>query len=903
MKKHNVYKKTIRILFVILLLTSCGPEKPPVNTLPPVSDDTVDDQPIEDNVSYSIGNSKPLDYSPCEGVTVKAEENVFLKDTTVEVTPMDTIPSKYDETLNLVVNEGMIPIRSWDINAGLEDNEVSPGIFEMEFDLKELGIDEEFYPGIGAVRLDESGNFYTYSTYMEGDKLHVRSRQNSPLLITWDDVQNYYSDYRSWFTVHKYTIDIYHKLKYFSEKGDPLGLSVMSVKQTTPYGTYRILWLPEDLDPQNAEKVARVKELSTKHWEDALAASKIRTYGDPNQNFDLVKYYNGLLKADDEYQRLCKETEIPEVVEYSIECANKAYDYLGSVVKVKMPVNEIKLICRTDDKDYPTTYGQAEKINSTSLMHLWPNKSKKGAESKENYLLTVIHELFHICQENYRYGEPLIGKLTDDPRFDEMVTMVVERDAKEYYIKNGIIKNDPRLTEKEKLDVLRIPIDSWPEGMSGDEAKTLMQYEGYQLGDFITYLQEQYKKKNVTPVDLMNARAWFAYYYFPTSVSGPVSRAFGMNEKEFELYYRKWLIAYRSTLVEQAVQSFYRGLYKLKDWVVAEPGMKHHVTLDKDNSFFLTLRGFNKKDYKGVLPALVIMDDDLKQEHPSFNLMPMQDYYPITKGCYLDNAGQLVMAEIFGIQSPDEDMNISYTIWYFEKTEKPELNVANDKLLIRMPTLKGAAKEGLIDGYHLVIKTDSGKIYEEDLGKEYFEKVVEYPMSKFRDQSDQDKPIRLTVTICEYVTDNDGVKRPGIVSDEAVWQSETEKCEIRLTLKKVTYTIAIENAIVYGEHPKGLIYVQAKPGADLSITVTSSDESGFQIGVDGDLVPSGKTWHWTVGSVENCPEIGYWFDIWGMEPGTKYNFPLAYLEIYAVNSYTEKPIWVYEPSWSETKKN
>ena len=103
------------------------------------------------------------------------------------------------------------------------------------------------------------------------------------------------------------------------------------------------------------------------------------------------------------------------------------------------------------------------------------------------------------------------------------------------------------------------------------------------------------------------------------------------------------------------------------------------------------------------------MDDDIKQEHPSFNLMPMQDYYPITKGCYLDNAGQLVMAEIFGIQSPDEDMNISYTIWYFEKTEKPELNVANDKLLIRMPTLKGAAKEGLIDGYHLIIKTDSGK--------------------------------------------------------------------------------------------------------------------------------------------------------------------------------------------------
>ncbi|MCR5095483.1 MAG: hypothetical protein K6A70_01930, partial [Erysipelotrichaceae bacterium] len=126
---------------------------------------------------------------------------------------------------------------------------------------------------------------------------------------------------------------------------------------------------------------------------------------------------------------------------------------------------------------------------------------------------------------------------------------------------------------------------------------------------------------------------------------------------------------------------------------------------------------------------------------------------------------------------------------------------------------------------------------------------------------------------------------------------------IRLTLKKVTYTIVIENAIVYGEHPKGLIYVQAKPGADLSITVTSSDGSSIQIGPN-DLVPSKSTWHWTVGSVENCPEIGYWFDICGRMPGTNYYLlTLAHLEIYAVNSYTEKPIWVYEPSWSETKKN
>ena len=46
-----------------------------------------------------------------------------------------------------------------------------------------------------------------------------------------------------------------------------------------------------------------------------------------------------------------------------------------------------------------------------------------------------------------------------------------------------------------------------------------------------------------------------------------------------------------------------------------------------------------------------------------------------------------------------------------------------------------------------------------------------------------------------------------------------------------------------------------------------------------------------------------WFDIWGRMPGNEPDLTLAHLEIFAVNSYTEKPIWVYEPSWSETKKN
>lgn len=907
-KHYKTIIKIVNLLLVIMFLLCGCTEKPPVDNQPPVISNTDTDLIPEDGIPENNGNSKPLDYSPCEGIHVKAEENVFWQDTTVDVTPEDQIPSKYEKTVNELAEQGMIPIKCFEVNAGLENNEVSPGIFEIEFDLRDLGIDEEFYSGIGVVRVADDGNYYKFSSVLDGDKLLIRSRQNSRFLVTLEDYGR--------------IIDYFSKVSYFWSKGDYTGINVQAVKCSNPYGSYEIQWIMSDIDPERDKKLEKIESLRSKYYEQALEDEKMLSYLEPDKNFDLVHQYNYLLNLDNEYQRLCEETKkVPEVIEYTRKCTDQAYEYLGKIAGIKMPITEPILICRTDSKgDYANMLGSAEKLNTTTIMNLWPLKGMTDETAKDDYLLTITHELFHICQENYRQSEPLIGKLTDDVRYDEMITMVLERDAKEYYKQNGIIKTDPKLTDKEKYDVLRLPIDDNPTGLSSDDANTLKMYEGYMLGSFVMYLQTQYKEKNVKPADLMNARS----YYTKTGVSAPLSRAFGMSEDEFDLYFRKWLISEFNKMRELCVQSFNSADYKRKDWVNIEPGNSYHTDLDMDNSYFLTLRGFKKKDHKGKLPAIVKFDENFRKEHPGINLMALQDYYLIDDGCFLDNAGILMMAEIYGRLTPvveplpsetatvagittSEDMHVGYTLWVLDKTPKPELSIDSDSsnLLIKLPALKGAAAAGLIDGYHLVIRTSLGKTIESDIGKEDLGKEVSFPLDRFTDPDDPEKGVNLIVSICEYVTDNDGVNHLCFVSDEAnidVGIMSNEQCDIVIVKNGVTYNLNVKGAIVYGENPKGMILCQAKPGSPIVITVTSSDGAGIDLG--NERVSSKSTFHWTMGDGGENPDYGYWLMMNGKNAKNGYyNVILGHIVIYPVNEYTEKSLWILEPSWSDAKKN
>lgn len=698
------------------------------------------------------GSSKAFEKTVCDGVVVRAEENAFFKDTDVRMTPLDEIPDKYNSVKQELADQWMIPVSAWEVDAGLADDEIIPGVFEVEIDLDKLDLDPAFYPCLSVGRFGDDGSFYEYGTTVRDGRLIYQSRQNSVTAVLVCGAAIIYKGAQA--------MDYINESKYFWSRKDYLKRYVEIKKYQTDYGSYELQWITADIDPELGEKVNRIHEIEedcreqAEEYEKTLDAAK-----ELDRNKQKASYYKYLLESDDEYKQLRELVKIPQAVLDTRKYIDTAYKYLGGVANVRMPTGKVIFLARTDSHlpENRNKLGLAEKLNFSTIVSLWPLKALTDQESRDNYLLTITHELFHVCQERYRFTPPAADKLSDDPRFDEMVTMVLERDAKLYYQNNGIITTDPSLTDKVRWDTMRLPIDNEPDSRGTANGKDLKMREGYQLGDFVMYLQQEYRERYVTPHKLMKARS----YFFQPGTSGPLTEAFEISETEFDLFFRKWLLARRGELTEKAVQNFNEGGYLPKDWIRLKSGDCAHVSLEKDGSYFLSLRGF-MKNMKGELKGILIFDDDFRKNHHSVNLVPLvPDYVPIERGAYFSSITFLTIGEIYGKIEAGENMDVGYSVWTFDKTPSPALDQTDDSLIISLPKTSGAAKAGVIDGYVLKITAGDQVIIDDEIDKAGFEKSFSYAKSQLSKGGRTD----LSVTLCEFVRSNDGKRCPGIESD------------------------------------------------------------------------------------------------------------------------------------------
>ena len=702
------------------------------------------------------GNSKAFEKQVWDGVVIRAEKNAFNKDTDVKMAPLDEIPAQYDEILKEFEDEWMIPISIWEVDAGLADDEVIPGVFEVEVDLDTLDIDPAFYPCISVGRIGDDGSFYEYETTIKDNKLIYHSRQNSATVFLIGGAVVVLGGAA--------VMDYFNESKYFYSRRDYLKRYVEIKKYQTDYGSYELQWITSDIDRELGDKVNRMHEIEEDCKEQADEYEKtLESTKKLDRNKQKLSYYKYLLETNEEYLKLKEEVEIPQVIRETKKYIDTAYKYLGSVARVRMPSGKVIFLARTDSNtaENRNKLGLAEKLNYSTVVSLWPLKALTDQVNRDNYLLTITHELFHVCQERYRFSPPVADKFTDDPRYDEMVTMVLERDAKRYYQNNDIITTDPPLTDKVRWDTLRLPIDNEPDSKGTSDGKNLKMIEGYQLGDFVMYLQEEYKERTVTPHQLMKARS----YLKKPGVSAPLMEAFGIdNETEFDLFFRKWLLARRRELTENCVQLFNQTDYYPKDWINLKPGDVYHLSLDKDGSYFLSLRGFKKKE-AGELKGILVFDDDFRKNHPSVNLVPLvPDYIPTERGAYFGNISYLVIGEIYGKIEAGENMNVGYNLYTFEKTSAPTLDQSDDALIINLPKMKtyGAAKDRVIDGYVLKIQAGDKVIVDDEIDKEGFEQSLSYAKKELLKD---DSRLDLSVTLCEFVRSKDGKRCLGVESD------------------------------------------------------------------------------------------------------------------------------------------
>ena len=717
------------------------------------SSSAIDDNDPQDEFIGGKSNSPALDISPADGMKIKAPAGALYDDTQFTVTPVE----KQNETIAALDKElqsnGAYLLAAYDINGGLEEGVHFPGEYEVSIDLEKAGIPESMYSWLHIGRLCDAGDIWEYPYEINGHTLTYKSSENSwiviigvPVIITGSIV------------LAKQSYDA----KYGFFKGNS------PVKTfTNPYGTYTVQWNMKYMDPDQQPTLDRMKEILDK-WqkqaeEDFADEEKVKQASSGSfawffkRNTPVADRLKQYLEKDKEYIALSEKLLIPDNVREIIKMIDIAYKYLVDHEMIRAPKGTVEFLLKGVDPDNKNNLGGAQQSTFKKTYidlyikdpQLMLENTTEGIEARDNLLLTITHELFHICQERYHSAY-----LTDSNRFDEMTALVLESDAKEYYIEEGIITSNPKLTETNSRSMTMInPIDGdfW---FITKNKHLFLQNQGYFLSTFVQFLRKETGDK-VRPWRLMSGRS----YIKKPNTSEPLMKAFNLTETQFDAYFRKFIKQNQDIIFADF------GLASNEEWFTAAYTIEQ-TKLNKDapiefkfdpyGPYSVVYRAFLSPDKN---PAAVLIEVETASDaHPEVELLGRTEFERTGFGYYMKahwkQGAPLEMLELYGDLSLKKS-DSGYKVWAAQAPDKPALAVRQGALYITLPQPVGPAKTDLIKGLIISVKNPDGTVKSFDAGKEYYGTEVAIPLSKVQPE-DAESAYVLEVTLKEYTTSSNG---------------------------------------------------------------------------------------------------------------------------------------------------
>ncbi len=716
-----------------------------------------------------LGSSKPISASPCPGVTVSAEKNAFWQDTEIRMTPVTEADKTLLNTVSSLEKEGYMAIAGWEVDAGLEDDEVIPGTYSVSLDLKELGVSEVFTDYLCVFRVADDGSYYQYASRVENGKLIYNADQNSITLLVVGDwllrglivtgiIYYGYPIVKNW-----YAQEFTAPMKYFYDSGKKKAELTCSNK----YGSYILRWAPADLgidEEANMKKMeelaakyrARAKELYKQYEEEKLFnASNILNIFSRNKTVDEVVLE--AIQKDPEYLKLQKEIQLPDVVDYAIGCIDMAYKYLKEEEYVKPPTGVVEIVSTTAGGNLATA--MSRKVKTPWVEINLKAVQDGGQTSRDTLLVTMVHEMLHVCQRGYRYF------WADSVRYDEMTAIVVERRAALHFKAAGIIDWDSKMemNPTDYWSCLKLPIDKY---YAPNNSTIVMQHEGYNLGEFVAFLEDR-TGRTMWGGRMMNAISSVK----EGGISAPLMKLFDLSVAEFNSCYKLFARTNKAAFSRQ----FYKNEkeYDPYPYVRIEKGNAYHTQVAPEGPYSSAIRGFMQRQ-KVPMILLMVPDGGFSSDLPGTQLLPADPFTLFTKGAYIpalsaEGLGAVNyfrnILEITAEMNNPGDRN-GYYLYVLDKTKAPAMKEDQEDLVFTFPELSPAANTKVIDGFLLTIQTPGGGKIEKEIPNSFFKK--EYKLSKedfFKNEKPEVDEIPLSFTLCEYVLTADGTKLMGEVSD------------------------------------------------------------------------------------------------------------------------------------------
>lgn len=481
MKKTSVQNLIINALLLVeavlivffLLRMITKPRDKEAGPVVPDRELTIAEQEGIEPVEPVVGNSKPVDVEPVEGIRITAAENALDKDREFKITPVDE--KTWDESEKRIAEaSGQQMLFCFDLDADMEADERMPGYFTVALDLEEMGVPSIMHPYLSVWRL-EGDQQDEYTSWVENGKLIFNSDQNCVISIAavgwffldkvallavgitagatlawgYDKVtlpDKLPSLYKGYFSMED---DVSHiKLKHPS--GDhTLYFRYSKTENGDRYEDFKTR--KQDLKKRMAEleKMADEeykRQLDAQYGKETFGWMKSWANARSRKAIDRAAILTALVEKDERIKEIKELFQLPRsIVDFGCQLI-AANSFLTEQEDLNKPFWNVNVYL-VGTEELGTDNGHLEfPFSAAPYLVLNYERMRGGANEYsrkgpgENMLLTVTHELYHYRQKKSQWITNM------DFRTEETTAAYQEKTAYQYYLAKGEIVS--RATDK-----------------------------------------------------------------------------------------------------------------------------------------------------------------------------------------------------------------------------------------------------------------------------------------------------------------------------------------------------------------------------------------------------------------------------------------------------------------------
>ena len=526
----------------------------------PATDLTIAEEEGIEPLEPIVGNSKPVDVAPVDGIRITAPANALDKDREFKITPVDEKTwDEADKKIAEVSGEKML--FCFDLDAGMKPEEHLPGEYTFSMDLEKMGIPSILHDRIRLWRM-AGEELYEYTSWVENGKLVFRSDQNSVLitaLVTLGVGSLLFYSGETWYK-HKTTGDLYksffsmqddaivHEIKdkngdftlYFRFKDTEDANRFEEYKSSIKNYEKRCKEL-EDLSETEYERQVNAKYEEAREewtmWQKIMGSAEARRKA--KAAVDKAAILAKMLKEDPDLKKYMAGMALPKSIQDLEEMLKQANAYLTEDQGLRPQTCnlEVNLIDSGPSGEYRRTATKLPYmvINYPKMLGGGSPYTRKG--HGESMLLTITHELFHHRQKTHNWPAQM------DFRSEESTAAYLEACSADYYLAKGYMTtnfNHPaKGTETKFVKDNFDPASRDNYEVFGNNFNSRIGDPdlAYTYADLMDYIQEHKKMKPLKGGFIMNQ------YAYTSSYKTNYMKWFGItDEKELEKWIRLFCV-------------------------------------------------------------------------------------------------------------------------------------------------------------------------------------------------------------------------------------------------------------------------------------------------------------------------------------------------------------------------